>query len=133
MTYKLIIMLLFAASSFAQQPAAFKAYTTKIPGSEVSFTMIPIPAGSFTMGSAATEAGRAADEGPQKAIELSAFWMGEIEVTHDEFLLYFNDESIARNSDVDAVTRPTTQYIYLSWGMVNRVDFLLIVCRNAQH
>ena len=123
MTYKLIIMLLFAASSFAQQPAAFKAYTTKIPGSEVSFTMIPIPAGSFTMGSAATEAGRAADEGPQKAIELSAFWMGEIEVTHDEFLLYFNDESIARNSDVDAVTRPTTQYIDLSWGMGKQGGF----------
>ena len=115
--------MLSAGSTFAQQPKEFEAYSTKIPGSEVSFKMVPIPAGTFTMGSAATETGRAADEGPQKEIELSAFWMGEKEVTHDEFLLFFNDESFARNSDVDAVTRPTTQYIDLSWGMGKQGGF----------
>jgi formylglycine-generating enzyme required for sulfatase activity len=123
MKYIIICAMLSAASTFAQQPKEFEAYTTTIPGSEVSFKMVPVPAGSFIMGSAPAEKGRAADEGPQKTIELSAFWMGEKEVTHDEFLLFFNDESIPRNSDVDAVTRPTTQYIDLSWGMGKQGGF----------
>ena len=102
--------------AFSQQKE-FKAYTTKIPGTSVSFTMAPIPAGSFTMGSPANEKGRGNDEGPQKKLNIAAFWMGTKEVTHDEFLVFFGDESVTRNSDVDAVTRPTAQYIDLSWGM----------------
>ena len=123
MKYILICAVLCAASTFAQQPKAFEPYSTTIPGSEVSFKMLPIQAGSFNMGSAETEKNRATDEGPQKMIELSAFWMGEKEVTHDEFLLFFNDESLVRNSEVDAVTRPTTQYIDLSWGMGKQGGF----------
>jgi formylglycine-generating enzyme required for sulfatase activity len=109
--------------SFAQQQKEFKPYTTTIPGSAISFSMTPIEAGNFTMGSPATEKGRADDEGPQKKLEIAAFWMGTKEVTHDEFLLFFNDESVTRNSDVDAVTRPTSQYIDLSWGMGKQGGF----------
>src|SRR5690242_2145819 len=108
---------------YAQQPTDFKPYTTTIPGSSVSFSMTPIQAGSFTMGSSAVEKGRGEDEGPQKTVNIDAFWMGTKEVTHDEFLLYFNDESTSRNSDVDAVTRPTSQYIDLSWGMGKQGGF----------
>jgi formylglycine-generating enzyme required for sulfatase activity len=43
--------------------------------------------------------------------------MGAHEVTHDEFDVFFNDAQVAENSKVDAVTRPTPQYIDLSWGM----------------
>jgi formylglycine-generating enzyme required for sulfatase activity len=43
--------------------------------------------------------------------------MGAYEVTHDEFNLFFQDQAFAENSKVDAVTRPTPQYIDLSWGM----------------
>src|SRR5690349_18476697 len=124
MTYILsICAVLVTASAIAQQPKQFEAYSTTIPASEISFKMVPIQAGSFNMGSPATEKNRAADEGPQKMIELSAFWMGEKEVTHDEFLLFFNDESLERNSEVDAVTRPTAQYIDLSWGMGKQGGF----------
>ena len=123
MKYILIALGFCAASAVAQQPKEFEAYTSKVPGSEVSFKMVPIQAGAFIMGSAETEKGRGADEGPQKKIELSAFWMGEKEVTHDEFLVFFNDESVTRNSDVDAVTRPTAQYIDLSWGMGKQGGF----------
>jgi formylglycine-generating enzyme required for sulfatase activity len=49
--------------------------------------------------------------------------MEEHEVTYDEFLLFFNDETTSRNSDVDAVTRPTPQYIDLSWGMGKQGGF----------
>jgi len=79
--------------------------------------MVPVPAGSFLMGSPSTEQGRNDDEGPQRKVNLSAFWMGAREVTYDEFQLFYHDESISTNSDVDAVTRPTAQYIDLSWGM----------------
>lgn len=101
----------------AQQTTKFEPYETTLPGSTISFRMQPIPAGQFLMGSTDKEAGRNADEGPQKNVKISAFWMGRYEVTYDEFLLFFNDESTSRNSEVDGVTRPTPQYIDLSWGM----------------
>jgi formylglycine-generating enzyme required for sulfatase activity len=75
------------------------------------------------MGSPITEKGRGNDEGPQRKLNIDAFWMGSHEVTHDEFLLFFHDESVTRNSDVDAVTRPTSQYIDLSWGMGKQGGF----------
>jgi formylglycine-generating enzyme required for sulfatase activity len=102
---------------------AFNAYVQTIPGSTVQFTMTPIPAGTFTMGSPAGEAGRTTAEGPQRRVKLDAFWMGVREVTYDEFLLFFNDENISRDAEVDAVTRPTPQYIDLSWGMGKQGGF----------
>lgn len=116
-----IIVLLFLCSSFQSyaQPtdSVFRAYEDTLPGTAVSFRMTPIPAGNFLMGSPETEADRSPDEGPQRNISIAAFWMGVHEVTYDEFLVFFADESTSRNSDADAVTRPTAQYIDLSWGM----------------
>ncbi|WP_153798745.1 formylglycine-generating enzyme family protein [Foetidibacter luteolus] len=107
-----------AFSSFAQNSVGdFKPYETTIPGSTVKFTMTPIPAGSFDMGSSDKDPLHKPDEGPQKQVTVDAFWMGVHEVTYDEFLLFFNDQATSVNSDVDAVTRPTPQYIDLSWGM----------------
>jgi formylglycine-generating enzyme required for sulfatase activity len=115
--------LCLAGIARAQQPQAFEAYTATIPESSVSFSMAAIPAGTFMMGSATSEKGRSDDEGPQRHVSISAFWMGTHEVTHDEFLLFMNDESISRNSDVDAVTRPTPQYIDFSLGMGKQGGF----------
>jgi len=112
-----------SATVCAQQPKEFKAYQQQVPGSSVTFSMTPIQAGTFTMGSPPNEKGRGPDEGPQKKLAISAFWMGTHEVTHDEFWVYFNDESITRNTDVDAITRPTAQYIDLSWGMGKQGGF----------
>ena len=102
------------------QSKDFASYVQTLPGTSVSFSMTAIPAGSFLMGSPAAEPGRATDEGPQKKVSISALWIGTYEVTHDEFELFFNDDSISRNSDVDAVTRPTPQYIDFSLGMGKR-------------
>jgi len=85
--------------------------------------MLAIPGGSYQQGSAPGEKGRKEDEGPQHTLNIAAFWMGEHEVTYDEFLLFFNDENTSRNSDADAVTRPTPQYIDLSWGMGKQGGF----------
>ncbi len=46
-------------------PADFKPYTETIPGTELKFDLVPIPGGTFKMGSPAGEAKRGDDEGPQ--------------------------------------------------------------------
>lgn len=115
---KILFLLFVCKISFAQSPdSSFASYEQAIPGSSLKFKMIPVKAGSFVMGSPENETGRATDEGPQKTFSISAFWMGVYEVTHDEFDVFFKDESSSQNSGADAITRPSPQYIDLSWDM----------------
>lgn len=95
----------------------FVSYDQVIPGSNQKFKLLPIPAGSFLIGSSTTESKREADEGPQKKIQIDAFWMGAYEVTRDQFDVFLKDEQTSMNSDVDAITRPSPQYVDLTWGM----------------
>ena len=128
------------AGSLAAQKTEtpFTSYGQKIPGSTFSYDMVPVKGGSFLMGSPPAEKNRRPDEGPQKQITISPFWMGAFEVTHDQFGIFFKNESLSQGSKVDAVTRPTPQYIDLSWNMgkdggfpVNSmsVDGALMFCR----
>lgn len=112
------LLLLFYCACFAQTPdTSFTSYDQAIPGSSLKFKMVPVKSGSFTMGSPESEPGRDTDEGPQKMFSISPFWMGAFEVTHDEFDLFFKDPSTSQNSGTDAITRPSPQYIDLSWDM----------------
>lgn len=95
----------------------FKTYDQAIPGTAVSFKMVPIPKGSFTMGSAPNDRFREPDENPQKKVEISAFWMAEHEATFAEWDAFFKDMTIPQGKTVDGITRPTPQYIDLTWGM----------------
>ena len=95
----------------------FSPYQFNVPGSQIKSKMVPIQAGSFLMGSSDKEQGRKPDEGPQRKVTLAAFWMGAFEVSRDEFDIYYKDENTSDNSTVDAITKPTPQYIDLSWGM----------------
>lgn len=81
--------------------------------------MVPIPAGNFSIGSAPSEEGKDADEGPQKKIQISAFWMAEHEVTFEAWDAFFKNVDVPQTKaiSVDAVSRPTAQYIDLTWGM----------------
>jgi formylglycine-generating enzyme required for sulfatase activity len=110
------LFLLPALSLFAQD---LKSYEQTIPGSAVKFKMVPVPAGTFIIGSPGSEKARDPDEGPQKKVELSAFWMGEREVTFSEWDAFFKNVDVpqTKNISVDAVSRPTAQYIDLTWGM----------------
>src|SRR4030095_6651876 len=92
-------------------------YEQLIPGSTVKFTMVPIPAGTFSMGSSTNDKMKESDELPQHLIKLSAFWMGAYEVTFDEYNLFFNDPSLSQNIITDAVTRPSSPYIDMTLGM----------------
>ena len=112
-----IFPLLFCSLlSVAQQQ---KGYEQSIPGTAVKFKMVAIPGGSFTIGSPQSEKGRAEDEGPQKKVQVSGFWMGATEVTFAEWDAFFKNMDVPQTKDiaVDAVSRPTAQYIDLTWGM----------------
>ncbi|MCD6326730.1 SUMF1/EgtB/PvdO family nonheme iron enzyme [bacterium] len=60
-------------------------------------TMVPIPAGSFTMGSPSDESGRDSDEGPQRTVNISAIEMSQTEFTQKQFedIMGWNDSSFS--------------------------------------
>jgi formylglycine-generating enzyme required for sulfatase activity len=89
----------------------------------VAFDMVPIPAGSFEMGSPESEKGRSKDESPQHKVTLTEpFWMGKCEVTWNEFELWmYPGMKKGKPGDApeiaDAVTHPTKPYVEMSFGM----------------
>ncbi len=93
----------------------FINFTEKIPGTNVSFDMIAIPAGTFQIGSVEDEAFRQDDEGPVKKVKLKRLWMGKIEVSWDEYLAFFQatesegrkEETEQTMEDVDAISGAT--------------------------
>jgi formylglycine-generating enzyme required for sulfatase activity len=98
------------------------AYTERVPGTNVTFEMVPIAGGTFEMGSPDGEAGRDQDEGPRHSVTVGPFWMGKYEVTWDEYdrFAFGNVEPPATGAaaakGVDAVTRPTPPYGDESFG-----------------
>ena len=94
---------------------SFENFTENIPGTTVSFNMVAVPGGSFQMGSKDDEAFRDEDEGPVRTVTLSPFWIGEIEVSWDEYLAFFMETSsqgrtegkVVTNRNVDAISGPT--------------------------
>ena len=107
--------------------AGMKAYTNTIPGTTVTYGMVPIPGGTFLMGSPEGEKGRRPDEGPQHKLKISPFWMARCEITWNEYELFmYPDQEKALTVDTnspyldkvsDAVSRPTKPYVEMSFGM----------------
>ncbi len=107
-------------------------YTETIPGTTISFNMKAIPGGSFKIGSLENEQMRKPDEGPQKEVKLSPFFMAEIEVTWDAYLAFYSataaegrstdTEGSRTEADVDALSGPTPPYGQpdQNWGLGNR-------------
>jgi formylglycine-generating enzyme required for sulfatase activity len=89
--------------------------------------MVPIKGGEYVMGSPAGEKGRGKDEGPQQKIKISPFWMGQYEVTWNEYELFMfpdfekatssPDQNTYTSKTSDAVSRPTKPYVEMSFGM----------------
>lgn len=97
-------------------------YQATIPGTEVKFTMVPIPGGKFMMGSPESDPHRRDDEGPQVEIEVQPFWIGQHEVTWREYRQYMElDEhfkklasegmrQVTEENEIDGVTAPSGLY-----------------------
>ncbi len=105
-----------AAPAPVIEKATHKNYAEKILDSDVSFEMIAIPGGTFTMGSPDNEPGRNSDEGPQHEVKVRPFWMGKCEVTWDELDIWWKSEDKAKKDESDATTRPTPPYVDETYG-----------------
>ncbi len=112
----LICQFLIASNFIFGQVEKFENYTQNINNETVKIKMLALPSGEYLMGSPKTEKGRQADEGPQVLIKIDGFWMAETEITHDQFMAFrFEEKDL--DPKPDAITRPTAQYIDLTWGM----------------
>jgi sulfatase modifying factor 1 len=98
----------------------FSNFTEFIPGSAISFEMVAIPGGTFTMGSPDDEPFRNRDEGPVWHVTIHPFFMGRAEVSWDEYLAFFSqtgaqgkttDAYLHRTpANTDAISGPTPPY-----------------------
>src|SRR5437016_2777092 len=89
--------------------------------------MVPIPGGTFMMGSPASEGKRSADEGPQHLVTVRPFWMEKTETRWEQYDVFAFSQDLQRSSSpashnsvsnkfVDAVTRPTPPYTDPTFG-----------------
>ncbi|MCC7476740.1 MAG: SUMF1/EgtB/PvdO family nonheme iron enzyme [Pirellulales bacterium] len=107
-------------------------YSSKVPETGAKYHMVAVPGGKFTMGSPEDEPGRQPNEGPQTSVEVEPFWLGQYEVTWDEYEPFMitrvdrykngarKDFDPKVHSDIDAVTSPTPPYVEMSFGMGQR-------------
>lgn len=114
------------------QVTGHENFTETIPGTTIAFQMKAIPGGTFKIGSPENEDLRNADEGPQKEVSISPFFMAEVEVTWNEYLAFYSataaegrstdTEGARTESDVDAISGPTPPYGQpdQNWGLGNR-------------
>lgn len=117
------------------QTVQLKTEEIPIPDSDKKIKLVYLPEGSFIMGS---NTSTKESEKPAKTVHVSAFAIGAYEITHDQFNYFYRDENTSQGSKMDAITRPTAQYIDLSWNMgkeggypVNSmsVDAAMMFCR----
>ncbi len=113
----------------------FESFTEQIPGSVITFNMVAIPGGTFKMGSTSKEAFHQADEAPVRTVTVSPFFMAEVEVTWDQYWMFYGktmsegrtppDKVYANNSTnpaADAISGPTPPFGFpdQGWGTGDR-------------
>ncbi len=114
----------------SSQNAKFSDYTGKIEVGDIPYEMLAIKGGTFLMGSPPDEKGRKNDEGLQKKVTVSDFWMGKNEVIWTQFIAYSDRKKeqirnrtgtprtpAALDREVDWVSAPTEYYMPPDVGM----------------
>ncbi len=81
-------------------------FTLVLPGG-TKMEFMPIPAGTFVMGSPEDEDGRDSDENQVRVNITKAFYMGKTEVTEAQFLEFFDDDSPSGNKNNEPVEKVT--------------------------
>ncbi|MEM8734025.1 MAG: SUMF1/EgtB/PvdO family nonheme iron enzyme [Planctomycetota bacterium] len=122
------VPILEIADSVAGSESEMQPYSEVVEQAGVKFKMLPIPGGSFLMGS--TEDDREEDEGPQRTVEISPFWMAETEISWDVYDVWASDLDVARRevlglkssprdafADVFQTAQPTKPYTDMTFGM----------------
>jgi formylglycine-generating enzyme required for sulfatase activity len=127
------------------RPDEMKPYVELIPGTGQKFEMVPIPGGTFVMGSPTTEAKRSDDEGPQHEVAIAPFWMGKHEVTWDEYDEFAFAMDLKRKQregvdlakqtpgekEADALTRPTPPYADETFGLGRRGQPVICITHHS--
>jgi formylglycine-generating enzyme required for sulfatase activity len=113
----------------ATDQTGMKAYTESIPATEVKMDFVPIPGGTFKMGSPDGEAGHKDDEAPQVEVKISPFWMAKYEITWQQYEQWglkldrkrraaMKDAAVTEwDKTADALANPTSPYSDMSFGM----------------
>lgn len=120
--------------------AEHKPYTEKLDD-KTSFEMIPIPGGVYRIGSPVSEKGHQTDEAPQHPVEVKPFWMGKLEVSWDEYDLFWSkrpggppprpDTSKKPDKTSDALTSPTPPYADETFGHGRQDNPVLGITHHA--
>ena len=118
----------------AAEITTFANFTETVPGTTASINMVAIPGGSFTIGSPESEPFHKSNEAPQRQVEVSPFFMSEVEITWNQFWAFYGEtmsegrtppvvvyENNARN-ELDAISGPTPPFGSpdQGWGMGER-------------
>ncbi|MEW6074314.1 MAG: SUMF1/EgtB/PvdO family nonheme iron enzyme [Planctomycetota bacterium] len=106
-----LLALLGAATEGEPNP-----FTQAIPGTTLSFEMVPIPGGRVDV--ELPPAAGTAGPGEIATVEVGPFYLGKVEVTWDLYdaLVYRLDLETPAEVGPDGVTRPTTPYILTDRG-----------------
>lgn len=64
-------------------------YTETIPGTKITFRMVPVNGGELLLGSPTSEPERNDDEGPQVKVAIQPMWIASCEVTWAEYKAFF--------------------------------------------
>ena len=114
---KIVGLLLLGSFPFIllAQADGFTAYDQAVPGIALKFKMVPVKGGQLLLGSPPTEKNRGIDEGPQKKVVLSSFWMAAFETSRDAFDAFYKDENTPQNT-ADAVTPGDVAKVRLALG-----------------
>ncbi|HMB07244.1 MAG TPA: formylglycine-generating enzyme family protein, partial [Isosphaeraceae bacterium] len=129
----------------ATPPSEMRPYVETIPGTELKFEMVPIPGGTFTMGSPPGEPKRSEDEGSAHEVAIAPLWMGKHEVTWDEYDEFAFSMDLKRKGRAgvdratqpetekagDAVTRPTPPYADETFGMGRKGQPVICITHHA--
>lgn len=104
MRFAALLVFVMCFGSLVKAQAAPAAYTESIPGTVVTFDMVPIPAGEIAMPDPAKK-------GAMRKIKVGPFWMSKTEITWDAYDVFVYRLDIPQGSkDKDAITRPSKPY-----------------------
>jgi len=121
---------LLVPESVATTQEQMRPYIERIEHSPAKIEMLPIPGGSFAMGTAESETGRKGDEGPVHEVQVGPFWMAKFEVTWDSYDVWMSDldvfyrevnkvQATKRDELADEFqkSQPTKPYTDMTFGM----------------
>ena len=120
----------------SKPPAPYAETIAFETGPDISFNMVPIPGGTFLMGSPQSDANAEGDEKPQHMVRIDPFYLCTTEVTLELFKAYYNETVIQKkyNSNprqTDAITCPTPVFGDIAMGYSHHHPAMAMTWHNA--